>query len=158
MPLNVNMGWWAVFTIGVVLGLNPAPVRAYEPPTFDNKNGTEQFAGNEIKRVDGNGTLTLIGKGQDLTITEKKDGPGTLVLSNFGKITIKEKNGQGGLVIDENNKGPVFIEKINGPGNTAIRTLGRKEIIDKDGPGNVSYRGEKPIVKKWAGSGELRPE
>lgn len=158
MRSNFGLGWWAVFIFAVIFGLNPAPVQG-EPPTFDNKEGEVRFDGKEIKRVDGRGRLTLIGRGQDLTITEKKDGEGTLNLKGFGKITIKEKNGQGHLVIEGDNKGPVIIHEINGAGHTYIRTAGSKRIEKfKDGPGNVYYKGEKPTWRRWSGDGKLVAE
>ena len=110
-----------------------------------------------IKLVDGKGKWILTGEGQDLEITEKKDGDGSLTLLNFGKITIKEKNGKGNLMIEANN-GEVEIKKMDGDGHAALRNPGAKTVKEKNGNGNIYYKGMKPDVQKMDGNGKVIPE
>lgn len=144
----------ATILLGVLVRRSPAD----EPPTYNGPGGGEfTIERGDIRLVDGDGDWIIWGIGQDLEITEKKDGKGSLTLHNFGEIRIKEKNGPGVLVIEEDNKS-VIILKVDGPGGVYLRNNGYKKIVDKNGPGNVYFKGAPPIVVHQDGPGKILRE
>lgn len=127
-----------------------------------NGGGDDEFTieETELKLIDGPGNRIIWGVGQDLVITEKKDGDGSTTLRNFGKITIKEKNGAGRLIIEADCK-EVEIADINGPGNVYLRNTGKKKIGKKDGGGDIYFLNSPPIVdlsKIKNGPGSIKRE
>jgi hypothetical protein len=153
MRLYLTPTLWATIAVcslsAVLVGLQPAVVQAKDGPKVFNGPGGGEYTieETEIKLVDGPGNWIIWGNGQDVTITEKKDGDGSLTLRGFGKITINEKNGKGTLIIENDNK-EVYIKKLNGPGNVFLRNEGKKKIEEKNGPGDVLFKHKPPIIVK----------
>jgi hypothetical protein len=107
-----------------------------------------------IKLVDGEGDWVIWGVEQDVEIKEI-NGPGSLVLRNFGKVTIRLKNGGGSLTVCDDIKS-IEIIKMDGPGSASLRNRGFKKIQSKNGEGNVYFRGAPPVlVNKIDGAGRI---
>jgi hypothetical protein len=138
--------------IGIGLSLSvlifmAAPAAHAEDDEYNGAGGSSTEVTTEshrIKLVDGEGDWVIWGVEQDVDIKEI-NGPGNLVLRNFGKVTITQKNGGGALTVCDDIKS-IEIIKIDGPGTTFLRTRGYKKIHRKNGDGNVFFRGAPPVL------------
>ena len=148
--------------IGIGLSLSvllfmAAPAAHAEDDEYSAPGGSSTEVTTEshrIKLVEGEGDWIIWGVEQDVEIKEL-NGPGNVVLRNFGKVTIKLKSGGGSLTVCDDIKS-IEIIKIDGPGSASLRTRGYKRIHNKNGDGNVYFRGAPPVLlHKFEGAGRI---
>ncbi len=115
-------------------------------PISAASDSTIHFAGSKICTIDGDGTHTIIGNGQDLLIVQK-NGAGSATLQGFHNITIgQKKDGDGKLIVENCSSADAkfSVPEINGNGDTYLNCAGPKRIEKKDGKGNIYYKGQQP--------------
>jgi hypothetical protein len=107
-----------------------------------------------IKLVEGEGDWVIWGVEQDVEIAEI-NGPGSVILRNFGNVKIARKSGGGSLTVCDDIKS-IEIIKIDGPGSAFLRNRGYKKIHRKTGDGNIFFRVAPPILAhKMEGAGRI---
>ncbi len=131
----------------LALILTAAPAAHAEDDEYSGAFGSSTEVTTEshrIKLIEGEGDWIIWGAEQDVDIKEI-NCPGTVVLRNFGKVTIANKIGVGCLIVCDDIKS-IDIIKIDGPGAVTLRTRGYKKLHKMNGDGNVYFRGAPPVL------------